>query len=77
MIDKIREKSARGCPSQCPKGPTQVSKTGVLIPVKLWNRKCGCRYFSKGDGDSGFAWSYARGMSLSNEGLGVAPICLR
>ena len=48
MIDKIRENSERGCPSQCPKGPTQVDETRVLIPSNFWTGGAGAGTPPKG-----------------------------
>jgi hypothetical protein len=67
--NKIEQNSTRGCPSQCLKGPTQVSKIEVLIPVKLQSWRCRCRCYSNRDSDDRFAWSYAREMTSSNERL--------
>ena len=72
MVDKKNKTKgnlAGRCPSQSLKGSTQVSKAGVLIPVKPWNRGCQYRCYSKGDGNNGFSWSYTRGVTLGDEGL--------
>jgi hypothetical protein len=73
MVDKKIKKSKTqswGCPSQCMEGLTQIDKAGVLIPVEFQNRSSRCRCYSNRNSNNRSSWSYASGMTASNEGLG-------
>jgi hypothetical protein len=72
MVDiknKMRQNSMGGCPSQCTKGPTQIGKMGVMIPVKCWHWRDRYQCYSKGGDDGGFAWSYTRRMTSCDKKL--------
>jgi hypothetical protein len=70
-IARKRKNSTRCYPSQGMEGSTQVSKTGVLIPIELRNMRGRCRgrCYSIGNGGGGFAWSYTIRVSSSNDRL--------
>ena len=59
----------RGGPSQCPKGPTQVCKSGVLIPVEYLSWRYRERCYLEGNSDDGFSWSYTRRMTTGDKCL--------
>ena len=72
MVDiknKVRWNLTRGYPSQCPKGPTQVCKAGVLIPVEFQNWRCRSRY-SERNSYNGFSRADNRRVTSSDDRLG-------
>ena len=73
--NEIEWNSTNRCPSQCLKGPTQVGKARVLIPVKFQDWRCRSRgrdrsRFPEGNSDNWYVWSYTRWVTLSDKQLG-------
>jgi hypothetical protein len=76
-VIKEKKSSAWWYPSQSTQGLTQIDKSGVLIPVKLqnWRNRCRSRSCSsRRNSDDRFAWAYTRGMSSSDERLGMRQV---